>query len=66
MRIEWIDSSKTLLRIGDRVINLAMVTQIALKEEMDFDEDDYPEGNLPQVTFYFGVPVGSTLGPDVE
>lgn len=52
--IEWINSSQTLLRIDNRIINLAKVTQIILNEELS-------ETATPHVTFYFGAPIGNYL-----
>jgi hypothetical protein len=52
--IEWLNSSQTLLRIDNRIINLANVTQIILNEKLS-------ETASPHVTLYFGVPIGNSL-----
>lgn len=53
-KIQWVNSSQTLLRIDNRIINLGAVTQIILNEEL--------EENIPShVTFYFGSPIGNSL-----
>ena len=53
-KIQWVNSSQTLLRIDNRIINLGAVTQIILNEKL--------EENVPShVTFYFGSPIGNSL-----
>jgi hypothetical protein len=36
-KIEWVNSSQTLLKIDNRIINLAAVTQIILNEDLEDD-----------------------------
>jgi len=52
--IQWVNNSQTLLRINNRIINLSVVTQIILNEELSNTDP-------PHVTFYFGLPIGSSL-----
>lgn len=52
--IEWVNSSQTLLRIDNRIINLGNGTQTIRNEKLS-------ETETPHVTFYFGVPIGNSL-----
>ena len=56
-KIKWVNSSQTLLKINNRVINLASTTQIILDEDLS-------ESEPPHVTFYFAAPIGNYLEPN--